>query len=222
MSGELSVLQAGASSWLAGQLRLFSAHLVEVWCISSQLITRVFLFRPPHRYDWSQLTTVAWNEDPALLCAAHAAGARVVLDGRFDPAAVLHSAEARTAWVAAQLGKARQLHLDGVNFDLVGSGWDGFRWVGWLTGAPWASSRMFQMTPGALVPLQCWHALSMGWAATSLPASTMPFSSLERVSCLNRRAPYLPATHWLSTTQPWWRRRQPRSTPTFQGPRCGR
>jgi len=70
-------------------------------------------------YDWSHLTTVAWNEDPALLCAAHAAGARVVLDGHFNPHAVLGSAVARTAWVAAQLDKARRLHLDGINFDLV-------------------------------------------------------------------------------------------------------
>lgn len=64
---------------------------------------------------------MAWNEDPALLCVAHAAGARVVLDGHFDPHTVLGSATARTAWVAAQLHKARSLHLDGINFDLVGA-----------------------------------------------------------------------------------------------------
>ena len=81
-------------------------------------------------YDWSQLTTVAWNEDPALLCTAHAAGARVVLDGRFDPAAVLGTAEHRSAWVAAQLGKALRLHLDGINFDLVGAASSGLGLVG--------------------------------------------------------------------------------------------
>lgn len=89
--------------------------------------------RPPllpiTSYDWSQLTTVAWNEDPALLCAAHAAGARVVLGGRFQPSTVLHSAEHRTAWVAAQLGKALRLHLDGINFDLVGAAPDLAWWV---------------------------------------------------------------------------------------------
>ena len=38
-----------------------------------------------HRYDWSQLTTVAWNDDPQLVCASHAAGARVVLSAAGVP-----------------------------------------------------------------------------------------------------------------------------------------
>lgn len=72
-------------------------------------------------YNWSQLTTVAWNEDPALLCAAHAAGARVVALARFDAAELLaaNASAARRAWVAAQVQHARELHLDGLNFDFV-------------------------------------------------------------------------------------------------------
>lgn len=75
----------------------------------------------PCRFDWSQLTTVAWNEDPALMCAAHAAGARVVLDGRgANPAAVYGNRTARRAWLDAQVQRAVAEHLDGINFDLVG------------------------------------------------------------------------------------------------------
>ncbi|KAI3428045.1 hypothetical protein D9Q98_006431 [Chlorella vulgaris] len=71
------------------------------------------------RYDWDQLTTVAWNEDPALMCAAHAAGARVVIDGRSaNPVAVYGNRTARAAWVAEQVQHAVEAHLDGINFDL--------------------------------------------------------------------------------------------------------
>lgn len=74
------------------------------------------------RYDWSQLTTAAWNDDPALMCAAHAANARVVLDGRGANApAVYANRTARAEWVADQLTRALHGHLDGINFDLVGA-----------------------------------------------------------------------------------------------------
>ena len=134
MSGELGACVGGvavACQWLAGGLPLGPQSTCLVTAVSDAnspfaahgLAHTSSCLAPclPHSYDWSQLTTVAWNEDPALLCAAHAAGARVVLDGHFDPHAVLGSAAARTAWVAAQLRKAQELHLDGINFDLVSS-----------------------------------------------------------------------------------------------------
>lgn len=78
---------------------------------------------PPCSYDWNQLTTVAWNDDPRLMCTAHAAGARVVLDGRGANSPELYaSPAARTAWIADRVRYARERHLDGINFDLVG-GW---------------------------------------------------------------------------------------------------
>lgn len=49
-------------------------------------------------YDWDQLTTLAWNDDPRLMCLAHAKGARVVLDGR-SGTANLSNATARSEWV---------------------------------------------------------------------------------------------------------------------------
>lgn len=55
------------------------------------------------------------------MCAAHAASARVVLDGRGANApAVYANRTARAEWVADQLPRALQGHLDGINFDLVG------------------------------------------------------------------------------------------------------
>ncbi|KAL4858571.1 Di-N-acetylchitobiase [Chlorella vulgaris] len=49
----------------------------------------------------------------------HAAGARVVIDGRSaNPAAVYGNRTARAAWVAEQVQHAVEAHLDGINFDL--------------------------------------------------------------------------------------------------------
>ncbi|KAL4440207.1 hypothetical protein ABPG75_003208 [Micractinium tetrahymenae] len=70
-------------------------------------------------YDWSQLTTVAWNDDPQLMCTAHAAGARVVLDGRGADSPVLYAnATARAEWISDRVRFAQERHLDGINFDL--------------------------------------------------------------------------------------------------------
>ena len=51
-------------------------------------------------YDWGQLTTVAWNTDPALMCLAHSKGARVVLNAGVGKAGWLTNATARAAWVS--------------------------------------------------------------------------------------------------------------------------
>ncbi|GAB4818243.1 hypothetical protein N2152v2_005289 [Parachlorella kessleri] len=71
------------------------------------------------RYDWTQLTTVAWNDDPDLTCKAHSAGARVVLDGRgANSPSVYGNRTARRAWLAGQVRLALDGNLDGVNFDM--------------------------------------------------------------------------------------------------------
>jgi di-N-acetylchitobiase len=72
------------------------------------------------RYDWSQVTTVAWQMDPELLCLAHRHQARVVLNaGDFgDYVHHMASKEARARWIAAVVDKLQATHMDGINFDL--------------------------------------------------------------------------------------------------------
>jgi len=76
---------------------------------------------PPSRdfvkYDWDQLTTVAWSEDQDLMCLAHSKGARVVLNAYPGLRDALQNATSRMTWVRATVQKALDLHMDGVNFD---------------------------------------------------------------------------------------------------------
>jgi len=74
----------------------------------------------PVEYDWNVLTTVAWRADPRTVAAAHAAGARVDLDGRTGAAEVVlnGSVADAAAWVLRTAGEVVRLGLDGVNFDL--------------------------------------------------------------------------------------------------------
>lgn len=93
---------------------------------------------------------MAFNEDPALLCAAHAAGARVVGLARFEPAELLGNASARSVWVAAQVARARELHLDGLNFDYVSGSAEAEepRWL-WacVAGRPTPTTRLPSCAP---------------------------------------------------------------------------
>ena len=52
------------------------------------------------QWDWSQLSTVAWNTDPALICKAHQHGAKVVANAEL-PAnrSLLESTSFRASWV---------------------------------------------------------------------------------------------------------------------------
>lgn len=52
-----------------------------------------------YEYDWSQLTTVAWNTDPQLLCTAHRHGARVVLNANVANTSFLANTTSRKLWV---------------------------------------------------------------------------------------------------------------------------
>lgn len=63
-------------------------------------------------YDWSQVTSVAFNDNPELMCLAHSHGARVIMSASFD-AAILANATARAAWVQAHVQQAIDQHMDG-------------------------------------------------------------------------------------------------------------
>eukprot|EP00049_Salpingoeca_infusionum_P006316 m.104980 g.104980 ORF g.104980 m.104980 type:complete len:228 (-) comp13269_c0_seq1:1002-1685(-) len=67
-------------------------------------------------YNWSYVTTVAWNDDPDLMCTAHEHGARVVLQAQFDPV-ILTNETARALWVANHTQYALDHFMDGTNFD---------------------------------------------------------------------------------------------------------
>ena len=69
-------------------------------------------------YNFSTLTTVAWNTDPQLVCLAHAHKTRVVINAEDAP--VNGTAAERKAWVDKQVSFAQQNFLDGINFDFEG------------------------------------------------------------------------------------------------------
>ena len=55
-----------------------------------------------HRYDFSKLTTAAWDDDPEAMCTAHEHGVRVIADGRAGVLDALKNAKSRTEWVRGQ------------------------------------------------------------------------------------------------------------------------
>ena len=59
------------------------------------------------QWDWLQLSTVAWNTDPALICKAHHHGAKVVASAEL-PAnrSLLESTSFRASWVCMASGDA--------------------------------------------------------------------------------------------------------------------
>ncbi len=57
-------------------------------------------------YDFSYLTTVAWNTDPALVCTAHQHGARVVLNAGIADLTAFTEATERAVWIQRVLQKA--------------------------------------------------------------------------------------------------------------------
>jgi di-N-acetylchitobiase len=71
-------------------------------------------------YDFSQLTTVAWNTDPSLVCAAHRHGARVVMNAEVQDLRLFEEAAARAAWIQPLVQLATDRCLDGINFDFEG------------------------------------------------------------------------------------------------------
>ena len=71
------------------------------------------------QYNFSILTTVAWNTDPNLVCLAHAHKTRVVINAADAP--VNGTAAQRKAWVDKQVSFAQKNFLDGINFDFEGA-----------------------------------------------------------------------------------------------------
>ena len=67
--------------------------------------------------DLSRVTTIAWLNDPKLMCAAHKAGARVVLAAPQPETVLAANASARAAWVAKAVSAVVNAHADGMTFD---------------------------------------------------------------------------------------------------------
>lgn len=72
-------------------------------------------------WDWNKTTTIAaFTSNPvpvALVCKAHANGARVVKGADF-PKHQLSNATARSAWVNAQIDVVQSNFIDGINIDI--------------------------------------------------------------------------------------------------------
>lgn len=67
--------------------------------------------------DLTRITTIAWASDPKLMCAAHKAGARVVLAAPGPEKVFGANATVRQAWVAAAVQAVVRSHADGLTFD---------------------------------------------------------------------------------------------------------
>uniref|UniRef100_A0A7S3VKA2 GH18 domain-containing protein n=2 Tax=Dunaliella tertiolecta TaxID=3047 RepID=A0A7S3VKA2_DUNTE len=68
-------------------------------------------------YNWTRLTTVAWQDDPELVCMAHAHGVRVVANAG-DLKEALSGPVKRVEWVLQKVNYIIAHALDGINFDL--------------------------------------------------------------------------------------------------------
>ncbi|KDO22361.1 hypothetical protein SPRG_11313 [Saprolegnia parasitica CBS 223.65] len=82
----------------------------------------VFAFSPAasdnwRYYDYSVLTTIAWNLDKGLLCHAHAHRVKIVVLHNFEHVDQLCNASAREAWVHATYTAIVTNYADGVNVD---------------------------------------------------------------------------------------------------------
>jgi len=67
--------------------------------------------------DFSRVTTVAWASDPKLMCAAHAAGRRVVMAAPQPEKVFTDNATARAEWVSGTVAAIVNNYMDGIVFD---------------------------------------------------------------------------------------------------------
>ena len=67
--------------------------------------------------DFTRVTTVAWADDPKLMCAAHKAGARVVMAAPGPEKVFTSNASARAEWVEGAVKAMTTNHMDGIVFD---------------------------------------------------------------------------------------------------------
>ncbi|EGB12190.1 chitinase [Aureococcus anophagefferens] len=70
----------------------------------------------PAAVNWTHVTTVAWGDD-AMMCAAHAAGARVVAAAPSINLTALEDPAARAAWVVRAVALVEGRYVDGMTFD---------------------------------------------------------------------------------------------------------
>lgn len=69
--------------------------------------------------DWSRVTTVAWAapDDYALMCRAHAMGARVILSAPKPELVLTSNSTARAEWVSTAVAAVTASYHDGIVFD---------------------------------------------------------------------------------------------------------
>eukprot|EP01060_Flectonema_neradi_P012485 TRINITY_DN19295_c0_g1_i1.p1 TRINITY_DN19295_c0_g1~~TRINITY_DN19295_c0_g1_i1.p1 ORF type:complete len:403 (+),score=79.68 TRINITY_DN19295_c0_g1_i1:53-1210(+) len=67
--------------------------------------------------DWNQVTTVAWDVDPDLICLAHSHGARVVASTPRFSLTMAENQTALTEWVNSVVTLVKGNFIDGVVFD---------------------------------------------------------------------------------------------------------
>ncbi|OQR91608.1 Di-N-acetylchitobiase [Achlya hypogyna] len=82
----------------------------------------VFAFSPSKGdnwkyYDYTTLTTIAWNMDKGLLCHAHERGVKIVTLHNFDAADQLCNMTARQEWITQTYRDIVRNYADGVNID---------------------------------------------------------------------------------------------------------
>lgn len=69
------------------------------------------------KIDFSRVTTIAWASDPQLMCAAHAANARVVMAAPQPEKAFTDNVTVRSQWVSGVVAALAANHMDGIVFD---------------------------------------------------------------------------------------------------------
>ncbi len=82
--------------------------------ITTQYKTEVFGFGQSdyETYDWNLVTTIAWASDPAVMCKAHAAKARVIAGAPGDMPLSSDNAT-RAAWIQHAITYVKANYLDG-------------------------------------------------------------------------------------------------------------
>lgn len=68
-------------------------------------------------FDWTQVTTVCWAQDPKLICKAHETGARMIAGAPHFDLSSLGDSSSRSAWIENLLSIMKNGFYDGVTFD---------------------------------------------------------------------------------------------------------
>eukprot|EP00930_Biecheleria_cincta_P041391 TRINITY_DN28370_c0_g1_i1.p1 TRINITY_DN28370_c0_g1~~TRINITY_DN28370_c0_g1_i1.p1 ORF type:complete len:411 (+),score=49.98 TRINITY_DN28370_c0_g1_i1:62-1294(+) len=68
-------------------------------------------------FDWTQITTVCWAQDPELICKAHETGARVIAAAPQFDLSILGDRANRSVWINNLLSIMKNGFYDGITFD---------------------------------------------------------------------------------------------------------